>query len=198
MPVKTLSENNIEFILGNPEAYQQNIRFLEEDLNATFGVSNNTYESMRAAEILKEINQNDLVVDLHTTTAITPAFAIIVDEKMIPLARQTGLEHVVIMKHNIKKEHALINYRDGISIETGNHNDRASYNRTLEIIKNIKTGKEFPIKIYEVYEKITKPGEYINFKEHPDGFIPILAGEISYNFYGLKARLWLDETIKIY
>jgi hypothetical protein len=107
---------------------------------------------------------------------------------MIPLAAKTGLEYVVIMRHNIKNGHSLINYHDGISIESGRHDTKESYDMTLRIVENIQSAKARPIKIYEVYEKITKPGEYVNFVEHPDGFIPILAGEKAYDFYGLKAK----------
>ena len=45
--------------------------------------------------------------------------------------------------------------------------------------------------LYEVYDVISKPGEYENFKEHKDGFIPILANESEYErhgIFGLKAR----------
>ncbi len=187
-PVRAFSENNISFILGNPIAYESNARFTEQDLNASFGVSNKTYESRRAAEILEEIAADKMVIDFHTTAADTPPFAIVVDNGMISLAEMTGLEHVVVMKFNIKNGHALINYRDGISVEAGRHDDPGSYQTALRVAENIKSGKKFPLKVYEVYGKIEEPGEYSNFSEHPDGFVPVLAGETSYDFYGLKAK----------
>jgi len=190
MPVKALSENNVQFILGSPKAYEQNARFIEQDLNGVFGINNNTYESKRASEILTEIDESDLVVDFHTTSATTEPFAIVVDEKMISFAKKTSLKYVVVMKHNIKEGHALINYRNGISVEVGNHNDKNSYQTTLQIVKNIRASKKHPTIVYEVYDKITQPGEYINFQKHKEGFIPILAGEVSYDFYGLKAKKW--------
>jgi len=190
IPVKALSENGIQFILGNPNAYEQNVRYTEEDLNSVFGINNNTYESKRASEILKEIDESDLVVDFHTTSATTEPFAIVVDEKMISFAKMTSLKYVVVMKHNIKEGNALINYRNGISIEAGNHNDKNSYLTTLQIVNNIRADKKHPTIVYEVYDKITQPGEYINFQKHKEGFIPILAGEVSYDFYGLKAKKW--------
>lgn len=187
-PVRAFSENNISFILGNPMAYESNARFTEQDLNASFGVSNKTYESRRAAEILEEIGADKMVIDFHTTAAATPPFAIAVDEKMIPLAERSGLGRLVIMKYNIKNGQALINYRDGISVEAGKHDDPDSYQTALRVVENIKSGKKFPLEIYEVYGKIDKSGDYSNFSEHPDGFVPVLAGETSYDFYGLKAK----------
>lgn len=187
-PVKALQENKIQFILGNPKAYQQKVRLTESDLNASFGASDGGYESARASEILNEIDENSLVVDFHTTTAITPPFVIAVDKSAIPFASTTGLGRVVVMGYNIKEGRALINFRKGISVESGNHDSEGSYKTTLNVVKNVRAGVKHPIKIYEVYDKITEPGNYINFQMHANGFIPILAGEKSYDFYGLKAK----------
>ena len=35
-------------------------------------------------------------------------------------------KHIVYMKHNIKKGNALINYRKGVSVELGRHDDPKS------------------------------------------------------------------------
>ena len=107
---------------------------------------------------------------------------------MIPLAERAGLGIVVLMTHNIKDGHALINLRNGISVEAGQHGTKESKEMTLRVVENIKSGEKFPVKIYEVYDRITEPGEYINFEMHPGGFIPVLSGENAYDFYGLKAR----------
>lgn len=189
MPVKALKENNISFVLGNPRALKKSARFIDCDLNSSFGLRNKSYEAKRAKEILKEIGKNDLTVDFHTTTATTAPFVIITDKKMLSLAAKTGLSKVVLMKHNIKRRRALIDYRNGISIEMGNHKSKKNYSLTLKIARNILSGKKYPVKLFEVYGKITEPGHYHNFKKHSGGFIPVLAGEKAYDFYGLKARL---------
>ena len=188
MPVKALKENNIPFVLGNPRALKKSARFIDCDLNSSFGLRNKSYEVRRTKEILKEIKKNDLTVDFHTTTATTPPFVIITDKKMVSLAARTGLARVVLMKHNIKQSRALIDYRDGISIEMGGHKSRKNYKLTLQIVKNILSCKKYPVKLFEVYGKITEPGRYYKFKKYSGGFIPVLAGEKAYNFYGLKAR----------
>ena len=188
MPIKALKENGIPFILGNLRAAKKRTRFIKSDLNASFGLKGDSYEIKRAKKILEKINDKDLVVDFHTTSAPTPPFAIVVDKKMIPFAARTGLKYAVFMKHNIKKRHALINYRDGISVEAGTHDSKKSYNITLRTVKNILAGRKQSINIYEVFGKIVKPGRYVNFRKHSEGFIPILAGEKAYDFYGLKAR----------
>lgn len=191
MPVRALTEAGADFILGSPKAYDLNVRLVEEDLNASFGLLSDSYESKRAAEMLQHINEDALVIDFHTTEAEHTPFVIIVDEKMIPLAERTGIERVVIMRHNIKQGHALINHRNGISIEAGAHTDERSYHTTLDIVNNLSKDTKYPITLYEVYDEITKPGEYINFQQHQAGFVPILANESAYELkglFGLKAR----------
>lgn len=108
---------------------------------------------------------------------------------MIPLAQTTGLQHIVYMAHNIKKGHALINYRRGISIETGPHFSLKTVFNIVKILKNLKAQKRHRAKIYQVYGIIDYPGNYHNFSPHSYGFIPVLAGEKAYPFYGLKAKL---------
>lgn len=191
MPVRALTENNIPFVLGNPRAYKENIRFTKRDINASFGLSCKDYECLRAREILNEISEDALVVDFHTTASETRPFVIIVDEEIIPFAKQAGIERIVIMRHNIKKGRALINYRRGISVEAGRHQDQSSYETVLNVVRNIKNGSECPVILYEVYDEIKEPGTYRNFRIHKNGFIPILANEPAYErqgLFGLKAR----------
>ncbi len=188
MPVEALKKNRIRFVLGNARAKKKGVRFIDRDLNASFGVRATGYEAQRAREVLGKIKNRDLVVDFHTTTAKTPPFVIVVDKKMLSFAATTGIKRVVVMRHNIKNGHALIDHRDGISVEVGNHGTQKSFDMTLRVVRNVLSGRRFPVEIYEVYDRLVMPGKYHNFQKHPDGFIPILAGERAYDFYGLKAR----------
>jgi predicted deacylase len=191
MPVQAFFENGIAFIHGNPKAYEQNVRFTEKDLNASFGAEDASYESVRAANILRQIPENFFIVDFHTTEQESTPFVIVIDREMIGLAEQTGLTHVVVMRHNIKRGHALINYRNGISVEVGTHTSRDSYDTALRVVKNIQEGRKCPVILYEVYDEIRTPGNYENFQVHDSGFIPVLANEPAYEregLFGLKAR----------
>ena len=64
---------DLEFIFGNPRAYEVNKRFTEEDLNRAFqflNESRTSYEHQRAKEIKAEIDRAPcFVIDLHTTTS---------------------------------------------------------------------------------------------------------------------------------
>jgi hypothetical protein len=74
----------------------------------------------------------------------------------------------------------------GVSIETGQHDSRTAYETTLGIIQNAPS--TIPAPIYEVFGTISDPGEYVNLSLHPEGFVPILAGEKAYEYYGFMAR----------
>jgi hypothetical protein len=188
VPLIALTSLHIKTLAGNPKALMLNKRFIDYDLNACFGILDKGYESLRAKETLKLIPKNKYVVDFHTTSAKTEPFAIVVDHNLIRLAAQTGLSKVVVMKENIKKGHALINYRKGISIETGNHDSTEAFKTTIKIIHNLKKGRIGKVEIFEVYDIIGKRDDYQNFKKHRDGFYPVLAGEKAYPFFGLKAK----------
>lgn len=192
MPTLALASEGIDQIVGNPAAIAKGVRFIEKDLNASFGAGGDTSEEKRARELDSLLDKKRLVIDIHTFSCISEPFAIVVDLDMMPLASSLGVKHVVYMKHNIKGGHSLINYHRGVSVEVGGHNDPKSFEITKKVVKKLmKDGiKPDTVKLYEVFGRIEEKGEYINFEEK-NGFIPVLYGEMAYDstgFYGLKAR----------
>lgn len=190
LPVLALASQSIEQLVANPKALAANARCVDQDMNASFGTKGKSYEERRAREVLRQLRPQTPVIDLHTFSAVSPPFAIIVDLKMLPLAKRLQLKHIVYMKHNIKAGHALINHVDGVSVEVGKHDDPASFRLAFELVKRLERDDTLAIKseVYEVYDVITAPGLYSNFNLHQEGFYPVLAGENAYNHYGLKAR----------
>ena len=194
-PVLALASRNIEQIVANTAALAVGKRFIDMDMNKAFGTQGNTLEEIRAREVIKLIDPKSLIVDFHSTSAKTQPFAIIVDLKMLPFVSTIGLRHVVYMKHNIKSGHSLIDHCNGVSVETGIHDTSESFQTTLSVVDKAKNGVSSDIELYEVTGIIDKPGEYINFRKHKDGFFPVLAGEKAYDFFGLKAqRLTIDHS----
>ena len=191
-PVLALASQNKAQLVANPRALSRKIRFIDSDLNASFGLRGSSYERRRASEVLKQLDKKKLIVDFHTFSCVSAPFVVIVDLEMLPLAASLGIPRVVYMQHNIKKGHALINYRSGVSVEVGKHDDRRSFVRTLQIINRLETYdiKPRPIRLYEVFGTINKPGKYVNFKQNKK-FTPVLTGEKAYEIngcYGLRAR----------
>lgn len=63
--------NHFKAIIANPKACEQKLRFIDFDLNRSFGPETKThgYEKNRSYELRKEIEgKYDFLVDLHTTT----------------------------------------------------------------------------------------------------------------------------------
>jgi aspartoacylase len=81
---------------GNPKAFAENRRFIDEDLNRCFGndalssTDSPSYEASRAAVLNQAIGpkgrpQHDLVIDLHTSTSNCGAMIILVDDNAFNL-----------------------------------------------------------------------------------------------------------------
>jgi hypothetical protein len=185
VPVVALASIGVPQIVANERALAINQRFIDTDMNRSFGRDGHCYEIDRAREVLESLTDEPLI-DFHTMSADSEPFSIVVDKKMIPLAKTLGLP-VVYMKRNIKKGYSLINHHDGVSVEAGIHDTQEAYDMTKLIHRRAEFGAEIDVDVYEVYDKIIEPGVYKNFVEQ-DGFYPVLAGERAYDFFGLKAK----------
>jgi len=66
--VQKLELKNVKAVLGNPEAVNQNVRFIESDLNRVFGGDKNgNLEQRRAVELINYCKDFDFVIDFHNT-----------------------------------------------------------------------------------------------------------------------------------
>ena len=60
--------SNLRLILGNVEAYYEDKRFIESDLNRSFDLqSHNTREELRAKYLEPFLTSSDVIVDIHQT-----------------------------------------------------------------------------------------------------------------------------------
>lgn len=193
LPVLAIASRGIFQYVANPMALAKMKRYLDKDMNASFGTNGSAIEEKRSRELGHELAGRDgLVLDIHSFSCESEPFAIVVDLAMLALASSLGVKHVVYMKHNIKRGHALIDHHQGVSVEVGKHNDPKSFETTLKIVDRLKKDgiKPGKVRVYEVYGRIEKKGDYVNFSEK-DGIIPVLYGERAYDnlgFYGLAAR----------
>lgn len=60
-------EYGYQWLISNPKAYKQNVRFIDQDLNrsAPGNLKSNDYEVKRAAEIVKLSSKYSSVIDIH-------------------------------------------------------------------------------------------------------------------------------------
>jgi len=191
MPTLAIASLGTKQIIGNPKALAAGKRYIDADLNSVFGLNGEGYEHQRAKELLASIDKHISIIDFHTFSAESEPFVIFVDTNCLSLAKKTGIRKLVYMKKNFKNGRALINFIPGVSVEVGSHNSSLSFDRTIQVVKNvdmdIESDEEF--EVYEVYDILTQPGEYKNFQKFDDDFFPVLSGPNPYDFYGLKARL---------
>lgn len=197
---------HITYKVGNPRAHKQNIRYIDTDLNRSYNMQKQTYESRRAKYLLRYIRANDydLILDLHTTTCIQqPCF---ITPNVSKLHREfiasSHINTVVQMKQEIAKVSLIGVCEKAISVEVNkdevtdeflakfcedlqnyvNQNHLYTQN-TLYIIDDFLLKTELP-------DSETK--NLRNFQQSSQGFYPILVGENSYkkqtNYLGFKAQ----------
>lgn len=193
---KKLKENfnDIDTIIGNPEARKAQKRFIETDLNRSFNLQEETLESKRAKKLQDLIAQtnHELLIDLHTTKAKMPPVAIITDLDQLKLVSRVGISRVIYMTPKFSSGGSLIeNVKNAFSIEF--YRDQKSEELVYDKLRQAYKKKR-KIDKFEVYflEEIVN-GDYDpsikNFQRLPDGSYPIFSGETSYeNVKYLKTR----------
>ena len=62
-----LEKHSFYLIFANRKAYENNTRFIKEDLNRSYHLTNSSLEGQRANEIAKILDECDLCIDIHQT-----------------------------------------------------------------------------------------------------------------------------------
>jgi aspartoacylase len=119
---------DLEFVFGNPEAYQLKKRFKDEDLNRASQFLNenrSSYENRRAKDIKKIIEkENCVVIDLHTTTSNMGKTLIISTDKtenllLSGLIQKNAPDTKILLAQDPKKKYLISQSEFGIMIEVG-------------------------------------------------------------------------------
>ena len=142
--------SGIPAIIGNPEAMRKNVRFIDSDLNRSFGKRNKNakgYEKRRAQELTKLMKDFDVVIDIHRTTAPFAKFtAIITKPEHYKYTLPFHPEYVVVMRH---AKYSLIgNAKVGISLEYPTHvrstsNEKPIMMEALDFVEAKKGYRDF-------------------------------------------------------
>jgi len=139
-------------VLGNPKAVQDHKRFVDINLNRIFTpqflehkmnrdmVSSKHYELPRVMEIGPEIRECDEYLDLHSTSASTEPFAIVLpDNESENIAKMFPVKFIL---HNVNKiicgttlDYALELHKTGCCVECGQHNCRRSVDIAKQTIR---------------------------------------------------------------
>ncbi len=143
--VKSLRNNpvaNIDTIIANPAATWQNRRFMNRDLNRSFGVNDDSYESKRAQFLLSKCQNYDIVFDFHNTHCPDNDCAFIgkdANAKLLDIASILGLSRVIVADYDCINKFAP----NCISVEISMTSPRNSALIWCEIIKMLACMKNF-------------------------------------------------------
>lgn len=200
----------VTYKIGNPEAHQKGIRFIESDMNRSYGDSLDTHEARQAKHVQQFIKDKafDLVLDLHTTVCSQPPCFIIheLNDTITPFIRASHIERVVRLGDPIVTTSLIGNNPRAVAIEVANTQLKPRLFEALcKDIQHYIKGDAEPVtkKLYEVPSLLLKSevsdeliSSLVNFEKTKDGYIPILVGENSYrkatHYLGFKAT---TETI---
>ncbi len=187
---------NFDWVIGNPNAHKQNVRFTDTDLNriAPGNINSENYEEKRAAELIELSKNYSLVVDIHGTNANSGIFTLVSNPTIENLIVATSLpvKNIVIWASQSSKTSGPVTQFlncPAVEIECGpksspeiqselkNIISKILENRQPkleEIISNVE-GKNF----FQVYGSIeeTDTSNMKEFKEtevHGEKFYPLL------------------------
>lgn len=93
-------KRNFDWIIGNPRAFVQNIRFTEKDMNrcGLGNLNSDIYEERRAAEIQAIAKEYTYTIDIHGVNQATETFLLITNPKKenLRLASFFDIDKVII------------------------------------------------------------------------------------------------------
>ena len=188
---------DITLRIAHPEAIAKNKRFIEEDLNRSFGSGRTTIEGRIASRLRAEIlaSNPDLIIDLHTSTVDVGLVAITAqhNEFLSGVAKRLSIPRMAVMLDSIASQ-ALIgqNPEKSLCIEVGAGLRSNRLARLLaERIHNLLSYQSVPqgkVEIYKIRRLISKrdagKSRLVNYEYCPSlkGY-PFLAGEKNYTDY---------------
>lgn len=185
---------HVMFVIGNPKAHAAGERYIESDMNRSYGGELATYEAQQAKRIETLIAENDfdLILDLHTTVCSEPPCIIIEDiyDENKAFLKASSINKIVLMQNPLVKTSLVGRTKRAIAVEIANEdiNDALLDQLCKDIQKYVDPAKETVQKsVYKVTDLLLKTAitpedaaKLVNFEMSEQGFIPILVGENSY------------------
>lgn len=201
-----------DFVIGNPRAYSAKKRYIAADLNRSYGTQGVTYEHQRAIEIQAYIahTKPDIVLDMHTTNCAQPNCLIVhtLDGKM--KLRYMRASHISTILQ-VQPMGDIAGLADNI---IGYEVPNKAINSTLldHIVGDMQRFVDSPTeeyakkrlfrmqcKIYKQEVTAIQTKSFVNFEQHPLGYVPIMTGENSYkrdtDYLGFKASVPEEITV---
>ena len=183
----------VHFVIGNPLAIKQGVRFVESNLNRAFKpnqhIESPTYEQKRARELMSLFDTCDALLDLHSVSNPKATPFIICEKKYFDIAKKFPFPIRSSGWNKIEPGgtdfYMSTQDKIGICLECGYHDDPKVTERALEGIKiflGIMGNSSFPVpqdndqqkeinatEIYITKENFVLADEFSDFTYAPAG-----------------------------
>lgn len=144
---KIIIKHKIFLIVGNREAYIRNVRFIDQDLNRSYGYSKMEFnhESQRVVAIKRALSQCDYSIDFHQTVEPTssPFFIVPHVERIVDWVKSIRIDLPIVLS-KLKSEpttsssYLAINNKMGVTVELGDFGFGSDQiNLGFNVIKNV-------------------------------------------------------------
>ncbi|MFZ1258103.1 MAG: succinylglutamate desuccinylase/aspartoacylase family protein [Candidatus Saccharimonas sp.] len=196
---------HITFLIGNPKAYHAKVRYIDSDLNRSYGIDGNSYEQRRAKYIQQyiQLTQPDLVLDMHTTTCIQPNCLIINNTAGDAKRRMLAASHIDTLLQVVPMNDITTLGDNIVGYEIPNQSITPQLLDDIinDLQRYVDNNAQYKAKkLYVMHDKIYKSdvtpeqaATFKNFTIHDLGCVPIMTGESSYkkqtDYLGFKASI---------
>lgn len=155
--VESFKKRRFDFLIANPEALKQEVRFIDSDLNRIFpGKIGGNHEERRAIEIIKKAKKYDWVIDLHGSISKTGVFIIITKFTIenLYLALRFNIKRIVIWPGAPETIGSLSTFMPtGIEIESGFRDDPKIKNQLKNALADFLKNKESEVDFLKVADE---------------------------------------------
>jgi len=188
---------NITIRVAHLEAIAKNVRYIETDLNRSFGIDvKDSLEARLANQVKAEIDElnPDLIIDLHTSSVNVSRVGILAENNqlLVDITKHMGMEYAAVMPESIAKQSLIgVHPEKSLCIELGRYLRSDALAKQLAIQINALANGDLSIleqripllfieRIIERSEAIDLKLENYVFNEQLKGY-PFLTGESNYD-----------------
>lgn len=184
------TRRDFDWVIGNPRAYQANVRFTDTDLNRSGPGDSGSllYEERRAAELIALSKQYQSVIDIHGTSKQTGLFTIVTNPSAanMVLAGRLAVQRIVIWPAITPELAGPISefFPRGVEIECGPKESLETQKQLESVLNQYLDGNWESLEgkeVYEVFGQLTGDPEVelTEFQEvnvNGEVFTPLLIG----------------------
>lgn len=171
---------NVDVILANEPAIQQNCRFVTQDLNRSFpgDSKSKNYESTRANKILKLTKRYDIVLDFHNTHCSKNDCGFVgngAKQSIYDVAWLLGLEKIIVADYDCINKYASNCVSVEISLDSPLNQAQIWYERITQLARLVDVSVQPYITRYRFIYRMTLEDKqlYRLDEQNLQAFIPM-------------------------